>query len=91
MKKLSILKLNALSDSNLLDREMNTLKGGEHETWSCACGCNGTASTADNGQSNVSYQYTQSYGGNYVCMKWTDWNDDGDFTDEGELVKNTTF
>jgi natural product precursor len=37
MKKLSKLKLNVLSNTNLLEREMNSLRGGEKRFCSCAC------------------------------------------------------
>jgi natural product precursor len=61
MKKLSKLKLNVLSDANLLDREMNILRGGDH---SCTCSCyyanNGGSSSSDNSKANYN-SATQNY------------------------------
>ena len=55
MKKLEKLKLNVLSEANLLDREMSLLKGGD---WSCTCSCywanNGGSSSSDNSRANYS-------------------------------------
>jgi natural product precursor len=53
MKKLSKLKLNALSEANLLDREMNVLRGGDRV---CGCSCyyanSGGSSSGDNRTAN---------------------------------------
>jgi natural product precursor len=53
MKKLEKLKLNALSEANLLDREMNGLRGGERF---CTCSCyyegKGGSSSGDNRNAN---------------------------------------
>lgn len=89
MKKLSKLKLNALSDANLQDREMNTLKGGNISR-SCGCGCHGSSSEQDNAQQNSNYGYAQSYGGNVVCAYWYDKNGDGKFTGPDELTQSST-
>lgn len=52
--KLKKIKLNFLSDVDLQDREMNTLKGGDRV---CGCGCpyenNGGSTTFYNGTANV--------------------------------------
>ncbi|MCD8555939.1 MAG: TIGR04149 family rSAM-modified RiPP [Bacteroides graminisolvens] len=49
MKKLSKLRLTSLSESNLQEKEMSTLTGGD---CSCGCGClyanNGGSSTGEN-------------------------------------------
>jgi natural product precursor len=63
MKKLSKLKLNVLSENNLLEREMNVLRGGEH---CCTCSCywanSGGSSSSDNSRANYKIP---SLGGGY--------------------------
>jgi natural product precursor len=53
MKAISKLKLNVLSQANLLEREMNALKGGAH---CCTCSCyyanSGGSSSEDNAAAN---------------------------------------
>ncbi len=75
MKKLESLKLNALSKSNLKDREMGRIYGGnycafegenkEANTGSgkCSCACSGDyyGSTGLNSQAEF-YKYTTSWG-----------------------------
>ena len=68
MKNLGKLKLNALSEANLLDKEMNVLIGGI----ACGCGCHyadkGGSSIAGNRGAN-SYSGYESYGCSYY---WQD-------------------
>jgi natural product precursor len=53
MKKLGKLKLNVLSETNLQDREMNRLRGGER---CCTCSCywygRSGSSSSDNSKAN---------------------------------------
>ena len=49
MKKLSKLKLNQLSSSELNERELSLLLGG---AGNCCCGCNGPSSTSANSSAN---------------------------------------
>jgi natural product precursor len=87
MKKLKKLKLNALSEANLREREMNILKGGE---CTCGCGClyqnSGGSSTQDNGGANKNYGYFSDYNnyaycdgeweyfGNNYAPRYSDWD-----------------
>lgn len=52
MKKLSKLKLNQLFDTNLRDREMNGLKGGNVCTCSCYYENSGGSSSSSNMNAN---------------------------------------
>lgn len=54
MEKKSKIKLNQLNKTELSDREMNRLLGGNE---CCVCGCRGISSTLDNGQANEKYGY----------------------------------
>jgi natural product precursor len=54
MKKLSKLKLNVLSEANLLEKEMNILKGGNFCTCSCYYEGNGGSSSGSNMNANIS-------------------------------------
>lgn len=69
MKKITSLKLNQLSKTDLEKREMNSLRGGIGEC--CGCGChyvsNGGYSLGENGNANLQYGYT-SYGGDLACF-----------------------
>lgn len=70
MKTLKNIKLNRLSDAELLDREMSDLKGGR----SCGCGCHyensGGSSTSDNRGANYAGGSSglQSSGGSTSCQ-----------------------
>ena len=72
MKKVNSLKI------NLIDRDMNMLKGGLDPDC-CGCGCNGPSSTDDNMSANSGYGYGQSAGGNKVCISWVDENGNNKF------------
>jgi natural product precursor len=52
MKKLGKLKLNVLSENNLLEREMNVLRGGRFCTCACAYANKGGSSSSDNRSAN---------------------------------------
>lgn len=72
MKTLRKLKLNVLSDIDLLDREMNSLRGGGPFDSPCSCSCyyegqSGGASTADNAETNAKTGYSSSNG----CNQYT--------------------
>lgn len=71
MKKLSLLKLNKLGEAQLLEREMNRLRGGDG--FNCGCGCHyeysGGSSAKDNQDANAhkSPGGAVSYGGSKYC------------------------
>lgn len=71
MKKLSLLKLNKLGEAQLLEREMNRLRGGNG--FNCGCGCHyegkgGGSSTRDNIDANAKKDGgAVSYGGSRYC------------------------
>jgi natural product precursor len=52
MKKLKKLKLNTLSEMNLMEREMNRLKGGTVCSCSCYYEYSGGSSASSNGNAN---------------------------------------
>ena len=70
MKLLKDLKINQLVVEELEQKQMSALRGG----YKCGCGCywgsvdpyHG-ASLTNNYNANLSYGYTQSFGGNVVC------------------------
>jgi natural product precursor len=63
MKKLAKLKLNVLNEHDLIEKQMNSLKGG---TGACYCSCywenNTGSSTADNKSANAGYGYSSQHG-----------------------------
>lgn len=63
MKKLSKLKLNELSKTEIEKRELSKLLGGEN----CECGCAGTSSSNANFNANYENDYSQSGGDPYLC------------------------
>lgn len=71
MKKLSLLKLNKLGEAQLLEREMNRLRGGDG--YNCGCGCHyeysGGSSAKDNQDANAHKGPggAVSYGGSKYC------------------------
>lgn len=73
MKKLSLLKLNKLGEAQLLEREMNRLRGGGVRN--CGCGChyedNYGSSTRDNIDANAAKGPggAVSYGGSKYCYQ----------------------
>jgi natural product precursor len=55
MKKLvSKLKLNQINKSEMEERQLNILKGG-NSSESCSCGCGGPYSTSTNSYANYTY------------------------------------
>ena len=72
MKKQSKLKLNAIAESRLAEREMNALRGGG-EPGNCGCGCpeagSGGASIFDNSDANIAEGKTTAGGFIYVTTK----------------------
>lgn len=67
MVKLKKIKLTRLETSELQEREMKNLVGGQ----TCGCGCHydgtsGGATSADNARANAQYGYS-SYGGSFTC------------------------
>jgi natural product precursor len=60
MKKLSKLKLNALSEANLRDREMNELRGGDRNC-SCSCYWENQGGSSSNANRNANHN-SGSYG-----------------------------
>lgn len=66
MKTIKKLTLNKLNREELENREMHSLVGGK----SCGCGCNYDSGSVNetNRDTNWKYGYTQSYGGNKVCL-----------------------
>lgn len=87
MKHLSRLKLNALAESRLAEREMNALRGGE---CICGCGClyadSGGADIMTNYTSNIANRYHSSWNYYVYCdgELWqpeggVDWPENGDW------------
>jgi natural product precursor len=78
MKKLKCLKLNQLSNANLLEREMNGLRGGE---CTCGCGClyanSGGSSTSSNTSANISGGYFSDVNYYIYCDGETVYDSDG--------------
>jgi natural product precursor len=62
MKKLSKLKLHALNEQNLTEKQMNALRGGT----TCYCSCywagQGGSSELDNRNANYNYGYHSNEG-----------------------------
>jgi natural product precursor len=72
MKTISKLRLNALSEANLLEREMNALKGGTYCSCSCYYANTGGSSSSANRDSNYNSGYTSTSGCNDY-IKSDDW------------------
>lgn len=72
MKTLKRIKLTTLTQEALKKREMNFLAGGFVEV--CGCGCNGPSGTIDNRNANSKGGYSQSTGGNKVCVGWNSYD-----------------
>ena len=81
MKKLSKLKLNAVAESRLAEREMNALRGGG-QPGNCTCSCyyagSGGASIIDNSDANIAEGLQSPYGFPYVVtIDWESTYDGG--------------
>jgi natural product precursor len=76
MKKLEKLKLNALFEANLLDREMNGLRGGNDDYTECFCSCywegKGGSTTSSNRSANSSNNYHSVQGCNQYMQSGSD-------------------
>ncbi|MDD4697511.1 MAG: TIGR04149 family rSAM-modified RiPP [Fermentimonas sp.] len=66
MKTISKLKLNVLSEENLLEREMNALKGGND----CSCSCYYTGSGGSTSASNRNENYISGYTSPVGCNQY---------------------
>jgi natural product precursor len=83
MKKLGKLKLNALNEQNLIEKQMNSLKGGNYCRCSCYWESQGYATVAENRGSNYASNYTSEHGDNYY---WMDDRYCGEGTYPGDII-----